>query len=165
MSKKISRIDKYAASPAAILAMLQDPDYVAAKYPALGDVANEVLTHDLTDGGLVLKVDREVPSDLPDFAKKILGETNHLVQNESWTPDGDGYKCDLHIDAPGKPLGITGTLKIKPTGADTSDWHVDMEVKASIPLVGGKLEGSVVKETLASLDKEYAFNQDWLANH
>ena len=40
-----------------------------------------------------------------------------------------------------------------------------MDIKSSIPLVGGKLEGSVQKETLASLDKEYAFNKEWLAAH
>ena len=45
----------------------------------------------------------------------------------------------------------------------TSDWVVNMEIKASVPLIGGKLEGVVEKETLASLDKEYSFNQEWLA--
>lgn len=40
-----------------------------------------------------------------------------------------------------------------------------MEISASVPLVGGKLEDVVKKETLQSLDKEYAFNQEWLANH
>jgi hypothetical protein len=165
MSKKISRVDKYQASADALLAMLQDREYVDAKYQTLGDISTSVDTFETTDGGLTLKVDRQVPADLPGFAKKIMGDTNQLVQSESWTSVGDGYTCDLTIEFPGKPLHVTGKLDINPTGDDTSDWVVSMDIKASVPLVGGKLEGVVEKETLASLDKEYAFNQEWLANH
>ncbi len=165
MSKKISRIDKYDASPDAIFAMLCDSEYVGGKYQALGDVSSTIEEHTVGDGTLKLKVSRVVPSDMPDFAKKILGETNDLVQTETWTKSGDSYTCDLDIDATGKPMHITGRLEIKGTGPASSDWHVNMEIKSSVPLVGGKLEGTVQKETLASLDKEYSFNKQWLASH
>lgn len=164
MSKKIKRTDHYDASPEAVMAMLKDPSYVAAKYESLGDISTDIVEHSSTDTGMILKVDRKVPSDLPDFAKKVLGDTNHLVQTETWSAAGDGYKCDLSIDSPGKPLTIKSRSEIVPSG-DGSDWNVDMEIKASIPLVGGKLEGVVEKETLASMDKEYDFNKVWLSNH
>ena len=45
-----------------------------------------------------------------------------------------------------------------------SDWVVNMEISASVPLVGASWRTSS-RETLQSLDKEYAFNQEWLANH
>ena len=86
MSKKISRVDKYEASAEAILAMLQDRDYVDAKYQALGDISTSVETFETTDDGLSLKVDRQVPADLPGFAKKIMGDTNRIVQTENWGP-------------------------------------------------------------------------------
>jgi hypothetical protein len=165
MSKKISRVDKYEASAEAILAMLQDRDYVDAKYQALGDISTSVETFETTDDGLSLKVDRQVPADLPGFAKKIMGDTNRIVQTENWGPVGEGSSCDLKIEFPGKPLHVTGKLDVNPTGDSTSDWVVNMEISASVPLVGGKLEDVVKKETLQSLDKEYAFNQEWLANH
>lgn len=162
MSKKISRVDKYNASADDIWAMLNSREYVDGKYQALGDISTDVVTFDTGDS-VALSVERIVPADLPDFAKKIMGDTNKIVQTENWTASGDSYVCDLHIEFPGKPLKVTGKLEVKPTGDATSDWHVNMEIKASIPLVGGKLEGVVEKETLASLDKEYAFNQEWLA--
>jgi hypothetical protein len=164
MSKKIKRTDHYEATPDAVLAMLSDSEYVAAKYQSLGDSSTEILEHTTTDTAMTLKVDRQVPSDLPDFAKKVLGETNHLVQTESWMKAGDGWVCDLKIESPGKPLTIGSRSEIVPSG-DGSDWNVDMEIKASIPLVGGKLEGVVEKETLASMDKEYGFNKVWLSSH
>jgi hypothetical protein len=87
------------------------------------------------------------------------------VQTENCGPVGEGSSCDLKIEFPGKPLHVTGKLDVNPTGDSTSDWVVNMEISASVPLVGGKLEDVVKKETLQSLDKEYAFNQEWLANH
>ncbi|MBK6764656.1 MAG: DUF2505 domain-containing protein [Micrococcales bacterium] len=165
MSKKISRVDKYQASADAVWAMLSDRAYVDSKYQALGDISTDVQTFDTSDSAITLKVERIVPADLPDFAKKILGDTNKLVQTEHWTASGGSYVCDLHIDFPGKPLKVTGRLEVKPTGDASADWVVNMDVKASVPLIGGKLEGVVEKETLASLDKEYAFNQEWLAGH
>ena len=165
MSKKISRVDKYQASADAVWAMLHDRAYLDAKYQALGDNSTDVQTFDTADDSISLKVERIVPADLPDFAKKILGDTNRIEQAEKWTAVGDGYSCDLKIEFPGKPLHVTGKLDVKPTGDASADWVVNMEVKSSVPLVGGKLEGVVVKETLASLDKEYAFNQEWLAEH
>lgn len=164
MSKKIKKTDHYDASPEAMMAMLKDSGYVAAKYESLGDISTDIVEHSSTDSGMVLKVDRKTPSDLPDFAKKVLGDTNHIVQTETWMADGDGYVCDLSIESPGKPLTIKSRSAIVPSG-DGSDWNVNMEIKASIPLVGGKLEGVVEKETLASMDKEYAFNKMWLSSH
>lgn len=163
MSKKISRVDKYNASADDIWAMLNSRDYVDAKYQALGDISTDVVQFDTGDA-IALSVERVVPAELPDFAKKIMGDTNKIVQNENWSAAaGGGYVCDLHIEFPGKPLKVTGKLEVKPTGDATSDWVVNMEIKASVPLIGGKLEGVVEKETLASLDKEYSFNQEWLA--
>ena len=162
MSKKISCVDKYNASADDIWAMLNSRDYVDAKYQALGDISTDVVQFDTGDA-IALSVERVVPADLPDFAKKIMGDTNKIVQNENWTASGGGYVCDLLIEFPGKPMKVTGKLEVKPTGDATSDWVVNMDIKASVPLVGGKLEGVVEKETLASLDKEYAFNEEWLA--
>ena len=164
MSKKISRVDKYNASADDIWAMLNSRDYVDAKYQALGDISTDVVQFDTGDA-IALSVERVVPAELPDFAKKIMGDTNKIIQNEKWSARGEGYVCDLKIEFPGKPLHVTGRLDVKPAGDANAAWHVDMDVKASVPLIGGKLEGVVVKETLASLDKEYAFNQEWLVAH
>ena len=165
MSKKISRVDKYQASADDVWELLQSREYVDAKYQALGDISTDVQRFEPADSKIALKVQRIVPADLPEFAKKILGDTNKIVQTEGWTARGGQYTCDLLIEFPGKPLKVTGVLEIKPTGDATSDWVVNMDVKASVPLVGGKLEDVVKKETLASLDNEYAFNQEWLASH
>lgn len=165
MSTKFSNTDRYSASPDQIMAMLQDAGYAPAKYAALGDIKSDVQTHEVTDGGVSFVVEREVPSSMPDLAKKILGQTNHMVQKENWRADGQGYAAEMRIESPGKPLGITGDMRIVPVGDGESDWTVNFEVKASVPLVGGKIEKMVEKETMETLPKEFAFNKEWLGSH
>ena len=67
--------------------------------------------------------------------------------------------------SPGKTVTIKGSMKMEKTGDDTSIWAVDFTIKASVPLVGGKIEKLVADETQANLAKEYTFNKEWLANH
>ncbi len=164
MSTKAGTVDPYPATPDRIMDMLRDPAYVNAKYVALQDTKFEVLELAATADGMVLKVDREVEANLPDFVKKVLGETNRLVQSETWSKSGDGYAADVVIDSPGKPITIKGTMSIKPNGDGTSTWSVDFVIKGSLPLMG-KIEKIVAEETQANLAKEYEFNKGWLASH
>lgn len=165
MTTKFSNTDPYPAPPEQIMAMLQDPGYAPAKYAALGDISYDVTTHDVSDDGVSFVVEREVPSSMPDLAKKVLGQTNHMIQKENWRAAGDGYTADMVLESPGKPLNITGSMSIVPARDGESDWTVNFEVKASVPLIGGKLEKMVEKETMDTLPKEFAFNQEWLASH
>ena len=99
MSQKFSNTDRYPATPAQIMAMLQDPQYLAEKYAALGDISCTVDEHSPSDGGVSSKVSREVESTLPDMAKKVLGQTTKLVQSEQWRAQGDGFARPVHEDA------------------------------------------------------------------
>ncbi len=165
MTKKAGTVDPYPANPQRLRAMMLDSEYVAAKYVALGDRSTQLQTLEETGDGWTFKVDREVDANLPDIAKKVLGDSNRLIQTEVWRASGDGYAADVVIDSPGKPVKITGTMSITPTGPDTSTWAVDFTIKASVPLVGGKIETIVADEAQGNLVKEYEFNKGWLAGH
>jgi hypothetical protein len=143
--------------------MLSDPEYATTKYTDLGDVAFTVKNHEPTDGGLNVTVDREVAANLPDMAKKVLGETTKMEQTEVWRADGDAFVGNMVMKS-SAPVAITATNTIKPSG-DGADWSVEFDIKASVPLIGGKIEKMVAEETKSNLAKEYAFNQNWLANH
>jgi len=165
VSTKLTNTDPYPATPDQLMAMMQDPDYLTGKYTALGDVKFDVKTHDVHDNGVNIVVDREIPSNLPGFAKKIMGETNHMVQSETWRKDGDAYTAAINIDSPGKPIQIHGDMRISAVSDTESHWVVNFDIKASIPLVGGKLEKVVEDETKQTLVKEFEFNKSWLASH
>lgn len=165
MATKAGTKDPYPATPDALIEMMANSDYVNGKYVALKDRKTEVLQLERTADGLNLKVDREVDANLPDIAKKVLGDSNRLVQREVWTKSGAGYRADVVIDSPGKPVKITGTMDIQPAGDGASTWTVAFEIKASVPLVGRKIEQIVADETHANLVKEYEYNKGWLASH
>jgi len=165
MTAKAGVTDPYPVSPEGVVEMLLNRDYVMAKYEALQDRQFEVLQLERTDDGHVFKVDREVDANLPDIAKKVLGDTNRLVQSEVWRKSGDGYVADVKIDSPGKPVAITGSFEVMPSGDGAATWTVDFTIKASVPLVGGKIEKIVAQEAQDNLGKEYTFNKQWLAEH
>lgn len=164
MAKKFSNTDPYDASPDKMWAMLSDKDYWESKYTALGASNIQWQTFNADDAAITVKSTREVPADLPGFAKKVIGETSVVTQEENWTRSGDTANCTINITVKGAPGGTTGTMKIAPSGAGTA-WEANFEIKVSVPMVGGKLEGLMMKETGANFVKEKTFNDEWLASH
>ena len=162
MTKKISTTDRYQHTPAEIMAMLQNIDYLTEKYNALGDIQFDVVEQTAGDGSYVLTVDREVEANLPDFVKKFK-ETNAMSQTENWTADGDSWSATMTIDA--SPAKISGKQVIKPVGDGESDWTTELEIKVGVPLVGGKIEKAVAEESMKQFGLEYQFNQQWLASN
>lgn len=165
MTKQAETVDPYPRDPEGLKQMYLDREYQAAKYQALQDRSTDIQELAETADGWRLTVERQVDANLPDLAKKVLGDTNRLIQREVWTKSGEDYLCDVVIDSPGKPVTITGSMKMEKTGPETSNWHVDFQIKASVPLVGGKIEAMVAEEAQANLAKEYEFNKQWLASH
>ncbi|MDP4014410.1 MAG: DUF2505 domain-containing protein [Candidatus Nanopelagicales bacterium] len=164
MSTQLSKIDRYPASPDKLIAMMRSRDYFEAKYAHLEDIKFEVTKFEPSGDGVAVEVDREVAADMPDFAKKILGETNHLVQHETWSKDGAGYSCELIIDSPGKPITMKGSMSIVAAGEGESDWALDLDIHSSLPLVGRKIEKIAHDQTRSASDKEMEFNLGWLAS-
>lgn len=162
MSTKFTNRDPYDADVAAIWAMLCDQEYWRQKYGSMG--ATDVQFQDFTasDAVLTVKSTRNVPADLPGFAKKIIGDTNHVTQNERYTKDGDRISCQIQIAVKNVPGGTSGSMVITPSGAG-SVWDADLDVKVSLPLVGGKLEGVIRNETANNFVQEKRFNDSWLA--
>jgi carbon monoxide dehydrogenase subunit G len=148
----------YDAAPPAVLAMLTDPafwDLVA--------VANEAISSTATvedDGGATrIVVDSEqAVVGVPGFAKKFVGESTRAITTQVWS----GNEAAFTVDAPGKPTSINGRATLVPKG-EGSVLTYDLDVKASVPLIGGKLEKLVVELTTAGFEKERAVGAAWLA--
>jgi hypothetical protein len=59
-------------------------------------------------------------------------------------------------------MEMHGTLRIEPAGSG-SVLKVDAAVKASVPLVGGKLEGVVADQFNRAVGAEEKIANEWLA--
>lgn len=145
-----------------VWAAFSDPEFYQAKFEGIGHRNVEVVSTESDGNSFSIEVSREVPLDVPGFLRGLLGEWNLLLQNERWTEAGKGvYTNELEIEARGVPAAMTGTMRLSASGKGCVN-EVAITIRASVPLIGGKLEQFVSKDTEATLAAEYAFIQDYL---
>ena len=112
-------------------------------------------------GGMKVVVDMvQAAQGIPSFAKRFVGDEIQLVQTERWS-DIENARVDVVI--PGKPGQMTGTLTLRESGGTTTE-TVEMEVKVSIPLVGGKIEALIADLLRKALKVENAVGRKYLAS-
>jgi uncharacterized protein DUF2505 len=159
MSTRLSYDLTYEAPLAAVSEMLMDPAFREEVCDAQG-----VLRHTVTvseEGGATSVVVDQVQSaqGIPGFAKKFVGDEINLIQSEQW-PDGESGTVEVVI--PGKPGQMRGTIRLHESGGTTTE-TVQMEIKVSIPLVGGKIESLIADLLRKALKAENAVGRDYLA--
>ncbi|MCW2786137.1 MAG: hypothetical protein JWP74_2654 [Marmoricola sp.] len=148
----------YAAPPADVLAMLVEPAYwdkVAVATGALSSTAT--VTTDGAATKVVVDQEQEIAG-VPSFAKKFVGASTRAITTQTWT----GSTATFRVDAPGKPTSISGVATVAANGAG-SVLTYDLELKASVPLIGGKLEKLMSELLAAGFVNEEAAGAAWLA--
>jgi hypothetical protein len=100
-------------------------------------------------------VSRTMPAEVPDFIKKMIGDTVGVTQTEEWgSPDDSGQRmADVTVQIKGQPATMKGTATIAlvPSGVEM---RVDGDLKVSIPFVGKKIEPEIAKGIYAALRAE-----------
>jgi hypothetical protein len=146
-------------------ALLVDRAFQEAKCAATTN--DGVYTVDVGGGadGHRVRTQRQLPSDgLPDVARSFVGDHLTIIEALDWSPLGpDGSRAslvDIHIK--GAPLTVKGTVRLEPHG-DESLWILDAELKANVPLIGGKLERAAAEPINAAIHIEIALLREWLA--
>jgi hypothetical protein len=147
----------YDAPPDDVLAMLADPlfwDRVAEATGALSSTA----TIGTEGASTRIVVDQQqAVTGVPAFAKKFVGDSTRAITTQVW----QGRRASVQVETPGKPTTIAGTATLAENGSGSTLTY-DLDVKASVPLVGGKLEKLVVDLTNQGFDKEQAVGAAWL---
>jgi|SRR5690606_20362337 len=144
---------RYDAPLDEVLAMLTDPAFreKAARAQGVTTVTVEV------DGQLVT-IDQEQPNtDIPSFARAFTGETTRSIITEKWS----GHSAAFAVETPGKPAGIAGTRTLSADGGGTVDTF-DLEAKAKVPLVGGKIEKLIASKFAEGVEVEHGVAVAWL---
>lgn len=95
---------------------------------------------------------------VPSFAKKLAGEEIPIIQEEHWSGD----RADVLITIPGKPGDMKGTIQLEQRGDDVAQ-VIDLTVKVSIPLVGGKIEDLIAGLLQKAMRAENKVGTKWLA--
>ena len=157
----LHKLNKPAAS---VLKMYSDRTYFERKYSALDGVKDFAIIECETKGDTFrIKHRSQQRSDIPmpDFAKKILGEYNAVVQQDTWNlKTGVGR---LEIELKGVPLKISADMKVSgaPNASNAFVWNVS----CSIPLLGGKLEKFIVEDIRTKSAADAILSNKMLADY
>jgi hypothetical protein len=157
--KRVSHTLTYTGTTVgAVYAMFADPAFrkAVADYQRVIDFSCEI-----TPSGEAMKVRLEEAQGtdrIPSFAQKLVGNEIRFIREESWSsPAG----ADVNVTIPGKPGDMTGSTSLSQQG-DTVVQQIELAVKVSIPLVGGKLEGLVADFVVKAFDAEHKVGAKWL---
>ncbi len=163
---KVASRHTYPAPPDTVFAMMTTPDTLVAKYTALGHDKIEIVEHIVSKGAVQVRSKREVPMEVPGFAKKFLSPKNTVEQRDRWHAAAhDGSRSGTwEVQAKGVPVSAGGTLRLAPGAGRTTIVEITGEVKCSVPLLGGKLAAFVGGDVQRTLAAEEQFNDGWLAS-
>lgn len=151
---------RYDASPAAVFAMLGEATFREQVCEAQ-HVTECTATVDGVDDTMSVRVDHKRPSEgIPSFAKKFVGDTIHILQQEEWSSATD---ATLDVIIPGRPGHLKGTITLRPDGDGTVE-TVSGELRVNIPLVGGKIEVLIAELLEHALQTEHRVGSAWLAS-
>jgi hypothetical protein len=96
---------------------------------------------------------------IPGFAQRLVGHEIRFVQQETWESP---TSADIHVTIPGKPGDMTGTETLTQSGDDVVQ-RVELAVKVSMPIVGGKVEDLVAGFIGKAFGAENKVGVKWLA--
>jgi hypothetical protein len=152
----------------AVMEMMLDPAFRQEVCEATHALDHSVEVEEYEDGGALVVVDRLMPSDVPDFIKKMIGETISIRQTEEWAEPGDDSRrtADVKITIKGQPARMDGTMVLGP-GAHGAGARLVIEgdVAVRVPFIGKKIEAELAKGILAVVDEEQEVGDIWLADH
>lgn len=140
---------RYSSPPAVVAGLLCDAAFLRERSREAGDLNIEVTVEPVRDGVRVA-TKRERKSSIPDFARKLIGNQNRVIDETTWRSDSNGFSATYTITIEGAPVSIQGHTRLLPVG-DGCDYESQFEVTARVPLLSRRVEAAVadqVEETL-----------------
>jgi hypothetical protein len=154
----------YDAEPAAVLEMLTDVDFQEQLLTRTGALARQVeVTRD--SAGCLVRTVRELPAHgVPEPFRALVGRTVRMLQSVRWTSAAPGtYSAEILVSLDGVPVSLTGTIRLRPYGVAGAVEELTGELRAKIPILGGRVERSIEPLLRSGLRAEESLGHDWLA--
>ncbi|HEX4428761.1 MAG TPA: DUF2505 domain-containing protein [Frankiaceae bacterium] len=156
---------RFEATADEVFAMFSDPEYQKQKLVDAGHTHVEVVECGPGADGKSFRIvtRRTVAVDVPGVLKRVLTPTNTVTQTDEWAEDKKGTRSGTwKVDIKGVPIHLSGTMQIKAAKSGCVE-TISGKAKASLPLVGGKLEKLAGGNFNESTAQEQDFSNRWLA--
>lgn len=138
-----------------VLRMFGDREYYLAKYERMGGDRPEIIDSQAAGPDFAITVRHALDAanlNFPDFLTSRIGDHLHLRQTDSWNLAK--YHGRIQIEIEKTPVKIDMQLVLADRG-ESSQLKIHGEIKASIPLIGAKIEkaveGPITKHTRKDL--------------
>lgn len=150
------------ATPAdTVHATITDPAFLADRLEALGGKDAAVVDRTESAGSVTYQLRQGLAAEhLPAAVRTLLKGDLVVHRTETWRPDRTGT---VKATVQGVPGEINGTMRLSDVDGGT-EWTTSLEVRVSIPLVGGKIEKSIGEQVVKLLANEAAFTEKWLGD-
>lgn len=162
---RITETITYAAPPETVYAMVTDEAFQQRKCIEAGAHRHEAAVSAVGDGAHRVVTKRDLPADdLPDFAKSIVGSTLSVTETYEWgAASADGSRSGtLTVEVAGAPVTMRSSVRLAPSAGGTAI-SIDGDLKASIPLFGGKVEKAAAPAVVDAIRSEQRTGRAWLA--
>jgi hypothetical protein len=139
-----------------VYATMVDPEYLRARLERIGGPGAGLLEHsaDVQGARYLLRLGLDA-KDLPS-----------VVRNERWTRQDSGrYLGEVDVTIMGAPATAAGGMRLRDLPDGGSELNVRADVRVSVPLIGGKIEGVVGEQVQRLLAAETAFTETWLTEN
>lgn len=149
MGKDVAWTSTYDASAESAFAVLSDEAFLTQLARDTGSLTCDVHAETAADGSVTITNSRSFPAEIPSYAKSLVGDTITVTEVQRWGPaDANGARSGtFEVGFGSAPVKFGGTLSL--TGNSPCTASTSGNVRASIPLVGGKVEGLVADQISA----------------
>ncbi|GAA1485814.1 DUF2505 domain-containing protein [Brachybacterium fresconis] len=127
--------------------MYADQEYTAIRRETLKATSASSQVDGDPVGSFTVRTELVMPTDkVPDIARRFVGSSVTIRETQTWSaPEPDGSRRGtMDLEVVGTPAGLTGTVRLAPTGEMTSSVDIDGDLVAKVPLLGPRLEKAAV---------------------
>ncbi len=127
-----------------------------------GELVEEEVT---AEGGVHLVTRQRTGVELPGFAKKLIPANTTVTNTYRWGPAGAGgaREGNWKAEIKGAPVSLGGPTALRPAGSGCVQVF-EGQVKASVPVIGGKLESFALDNLKRDLGRTRDFTAARLAS-
>jgi hypothetical protein len=164
LMKLSAEIDHPTATPDQVMTMMLDPAFRKRVCDATDAVDYTIDVEEYDDGTAKVVVNRVVPAEVPEFVRKMIGDTISLTQTEQWSAAAaDGTRtADVLVAVKGQPARMSGTMGLVRSGGGVK-LFVDGDVEVKIAFFGSRIEPELAKGILAAIAVEQQVGEAWLS--
>ncbi len=149
----------YKKSVDEVYAKLTDPEFLRRRSEASGHRNIDIQVNQRGEV-LEIRITRDIESDIPSFAKRVVDPVNRVVDVIEWRDKGSSKAATYRVTV-SKRISLRGETKL-----DAVDGRcVQMEsftATVDVPLIGRKIADIVERETTTAIASDCAFTANEL---